>query len=54
MIVDFIGDHKVFQDCLKAYMQKYAYQNTKTEDLLRIMSEVSGKDVIGVFMPWIT
>ena len=34
MIFDFIGDEKVFQECLKAYMDKYAYNNTKTEDLL--------------------
>jgi aminopeptidase N len=35
-------------------MERFAYKNTKTEDLLQVMSDVSGKDLIGVFIPWIT
>jgi aminopeptidase N len=54
MIVDFIGDQDMYQECLKTYMQKYAYKNTTSEDLLQVMTEISGKDVIGVFTPWIT
>lgn len=54
MIFDFIGDQKVYQECLKAYMERFAFKNTKTEDLLQVMSDVSGKDLIGVFIPWIT
>ncbi len=35
-------------------MQRFAYKNAKSEDLLKVMSEVSGKDMIEVFTPWIT
>ena len=34
-------------------MHKYQYGNTRTEDLLQVMSEVSGKDITGIMMPWI-
>lgn len=54
MIFEFIGDRNVYQECLKTYMHRFAYKNTKTEDLLKVMSEVSGKDLLGVFTPWIT
>ena len=53
MINSFIGDQAVFQQCLKVYMNKYAYGTTTTADLLRVMDEVSGKRVTEVFTPWI-
>ena len=46
MISMFINDQEVFKQCLKVYMNKFAYKNTKTEDLLTIMTEVSGKDTL--------
>jgi|LauGreDrversion4_2_1035121.scaffolds.fasta_scaffold97966_3 aminopeptidase N len=34
-------------------MHRFAYKNATSEDLLAVMSEVSGKDLVSVFTPWI-
>jgi puromycin-sensitive aminopeptidase len=54
MIFEYIGDYKIYQECLRTYMRRFAYKNAKSEDLLKVMSEISGKDLIEVFTPWIT
>jgi aminopeptidase N len=51
---EFIGDPKLYQECLKVYLQKFAYKNAKTEDFLKVMNEVSGKKLDEVFTPWLT
>jgi aminopeptidase N len=53
MLYQLVGDSETFKECLKVYMYKYQYSNTKTEDLLAIMDNVSGKDITGVMLPWL-
>lgn len=53
MMQEFIGDPKMFQECLKTYLHRFAYKNAKTEDFFKVMSEVSGKKLDEVFTPWL-
>ena len=53
MLQTYIGN-EAFQDGLKLYFKKYAYQNTKASDLWECLSESSGQ-AIGLFMNvWIS
>ena len=51
MISTIIGDDK-FREGLQIYMQKHAYGNTETEDLWKVWSEVSGKDIGKIMSTW--
>ena len=44
----------VFQDCLKAYLQKFQFQSTTTDDLIDVFHEVSQKNVAKFFQTWTT
>ncbi|KAL6996293.1 hypothetical protein U1Q18_006426 [Sarracenia purpurea var. burkii] len=51
MLMDFLGDD-VFQKSLSSYMKKYAWKNTKTEDLWSVLSEESGVQVNTMMDTW--
>jgi aminopeptidase N len=53
MLQTYIGD-VAFQEGLRIYFKKYAYQNTEADNLWECMSDASGQD-IGLFMnTWIS
>jgi len=54
MLYELIENKDLFKECLKIYLTKYQYGNTRTENLLQVMTEVSGKDVIGIMTPWLS
>lgn len=53
MLQTYIGD-ATFQDGLKIYFKKYAYQNTEANDLWECMSEASGQDISLFMNTWIS
>eukprot|EP00347_Sterkiella_histriomuscorum_P006934 403350876 len=53
MIYGVIGDAKVFQDCLKEYLNRYKWRNASSDDLFQVMQEVSGKPIPEIFHKWI-
>ncbi|ORZ38579.1 peptidase family M1-domain-containing protein [Catenaria anguillulae PL171] len=51
MLAEWLGPD-TFLTGIRAYLRQYAYQNTTTEDLYRILSETSGQDVSSVMGVW--
>ncbi|CDW90551.1 puromycin-sensitive aminopeptidase [Stylonychia lemnae] len=54
MIEGFINDKDVFRKCMRVYMKKFQYQNANTNDLFKVMTQISGKPVLKVFQKWIS
>lgn len=44
MLLDLLGE-ETFWKATKAYLEKFKFQNVTTEDLFRVFSEVSGRDL---------
>lgn len=53
MLNAYIGP-KTFQHSLAVYIQKYAWSNTRTDDLWNVLEEVSGLPVNRVMNSWVT
>ncbi len=49
---DRIGD-EAFREGIKTYLQRFAFQNVETDDLLNIMEEVSGQDLSEYRKDWL-
>ncbi len=52
MMREYVGE-EAFRAALKIYFQRHQYANTTREDLWKVMSETSGKDVAALMTPWI-
>jgi aminopeptidase N len=53
MLHQFLGD-ELFRKGVQAYMKKFAYKNAEREDLWKVLSETSGKDVAKFMDSWVT
>lgn len=53
MMQAWIGED-AFRAGLKAYFEKFQYDNTTGDDLWRCLASASGKDVVGLMNTWIT
>lgn len=45
--------NKHFEEAVKDYLKRYAYQNVKTEDLIAVFEAVSGQDLKPFFAQWV-
>ncbi|KNC54423.1 puromycin sensitive aminopeptidase [Thecamonas trahens ATCC 50062] len=52
MLVAYLGE-ETFRAGMRDYVAKFAYGNTKTEDLWACLSAASGKDVPGLMNTWV-
>ena len=52
MLHQFLGD-ELFRKGVQVYMKKFAYKNAEREDLWKVLSETSGKDVAKFMDSWV-
>ncbi|CDW78632.1 puromycin-sensitive aminopeptidase [Stylonychia lemnae] len=48
-----IQNEQVFQDCLRAYMNRFMWKNATSQDLFQVMEEVSAIPIMDIFTHWI-
>lgn len=53
MLQQYVG-HEAFQEGLKSYFAKHAYQNTAADDLWDALAEASGKNISAFMTTWIS
>ena len=53
MTAAFCGD-KAFAEGVRAYVKKFSYKNTKSDDLMECLGKASGKDVATFVGKWLT
>jgi aminopeptidase N len=52
MLRNYIGETN-FKMSLKKYLEKYQYKNVKTSDFMKVLEEISGKDLDLFFKQWV-
>lgn len=52
MLASFIGEAK-FREGIRAYLNRFKYENTSTDDLWEALSEVSGTDIKQMMDSWV-
>ena len=52
MIRNHIGEHN-FRKSLKVYLEKYQNRSAESRDLLKVLEEVSGREMASFFDQWI-